>query len=172
MFNGNDTGDVIGLTGVSISDSQINAAANYWAACPSYGQGFPKFTTSSTSTAVTATVVYIGGIGQFCGLATPLSATSTRIELWDQGHDTAGNLYQCNVTDTLAHELGHVLDLANSPCQGFIMGTPPLTNVNGREVAGTRSVTSPECFTVASRWTTSFDRPGDGGPPGGPSPCN
>jgi hypothetical protein len=171
MFNGNDIGDSIALQGMSIGNSQLSAAAGCWAACPSYGQGFPQFTTSNVSAAIAVTVVYIGGVGQNCGLATPLSSTSVRIELWDQGHDTSGNLYNCNVTDTLAHELGHVLDLANSSCSGYIMGPSPLSSVNGHEVAGTRNVTSQECTTVTDRWTTSFDRNSGGGIPNGPPPC-
>jgi hypothetical protein len=171
MFNGSDTGDLINLEGISISTSQMNAAANYWAACPSYGQGFPRFTTSGVSAAIAVTVAYIGGVGQNCGLATPLSSTSFRVELWDQGHDTSGNLYSCNVTDTLAHELGHVLDLANSSCPGYIMGPSPLSFMNGHEVAGTRSVAPQECTTVTDRWTTSFDLDAGGGDPNGPPPC-
>src|SRR4051794_3564827 len=96
MYNGADAGDVIHLDGVSIGATQMNAAANYWGACPAYGQGFPRFTTDNVSAAITVTVVYVGGTGQNCGLATPLSATSVRVELWDQGHDTLGNLYTCN----------------------------------------------------------------------------
>jgi hypothetical protein len=170
MYNSNDTGDIIRLDGVTVSASQMNAAANYWAACPAYGQGFPQFTTDNVSAGITVTVVYVGGAGEACGLATLLSGTSFRVELWDQGHDTAGNLYTCNVTDTLAHELGHVLDLANSSCSGYIMGPAPLSIVNGHEVAGTRSVASQECTTVTDRWTTSYDQNG-GGLPNSPPPC-
>ena len=75
MFNSSDTGDVIRLDSVTVGASQMNASANYWAACPAYGLGFPKFTTNNVSAAMTVTVVHVGGIGDSCGLATLLSAT-------------------------------------------------------------------------------------------------
>jgi hypothetical protein len=170
MFNGSDMGNLIGLQGTSISSTQMDAAASYWASCPAYGQGFPQFTTSNVSVAMAVSVVYNGGLGTFCGLETPLSPTSARIDLWAQGHDSAGNIYNCNVTDTLAHELGHVLDLSNSSCSGYIMGPAPLSFMNGHEVAGTRSVAPLECTTVTDRWTTTFDH-GGGGMPNTPPPC-
>jgi hypothetical protein len=170
MFNGSDIGDLISLQGISISTAQMSAAASYWASCPAYGQGFPQFTTSNVSAAITVSVLYDGGVGTFCGLTSQVTPTSSRIDLWAQARDTSNNIYNCNVTDTLAHELGHVLDLSNSSCSGYIMGPSPLSFMSGHEVAGTRSVTPAECATVTDRWTTSFDQNG-GGMPNTPPPC-
>jgi hypothetical protein len=158
LFNGTGTGDLIRLEGVGISDSQLNAAANYWgAACPSYGNGFPLFTTADTSAGTEVTVIYRGGSNSVCGNAQHLTPTSIVINLWDQGQTANGTSYVCNVTDTLAHELGHALDLANSTCSGGMMGPAPLSFVNGRVVAGTRSVSGEECNAVTDRWVTTYD---------------
>ena len=103
------------------------------------------------------TVIYRGGSNSVCGNAQHLTPTSVVINLWDQGQASTGAPYVCNVTDTLAHELGHALDLANSTCSGRIMGPAPLSFVNGKLVAGTRSVSGEECTAVADRWETTYD---------------
>lgn len=173
MLNqGSDTGDLIRMDGVNISNTQLQQAAAYWSTCSGYGRGFPQFTTDQVSAAVQVTVNYLGGSSSSCGDTTHVSPTSIAIRLWDQGLTTTGEPYRCNVTDTLAHELGHALDLANSSCSGYIMGPAPLSRVNGGYVAGTRSVTSEECTYVDQRWTTSGDQnfPGIDPPPPTP-PC-
>jgi hypothetical protein len=157
LMNGNATGGHIRLDGVGISNSQLNAAASYWQACPSYGVGFPQFTTDSVSAPVQVTVIYRGGSNAVCGNAQHLSPTSIVINLWDQGQTASGSPIVCNVTDTLAHELGHALDLANSTCSGRMMAPAPLSLVNGQFVAGTRSVTGEECMAVTERWETPYD---------------
>lgn len=164
------TGDLIRLDGVLIGDSQLNAAASYWSTCPAYGSGFASFTTADISASVAVTVIYHGGHNQNCGLATHDSPTSIRIDLWDTGETSTGQTYICNVTDTLAHELGHVLNLENSLCQGQMMGPAPTSLQNGQIVAGTRSVSSGECSTVSSGWTTTTESRG-GGDGGGGTPC-
>lgn len=175
-FVSSGVGDLIQLQGIGISGSQLNAAAGYWATCPSYGIGFPGFTTGNVSADIQVTVVYVGGSGTSCGVTTHSANNPNviQVQLWDRGLDTAGNPYDCNVTDTLAHELGHVLDLDNSSCSGYIMGPAPLSFMSGREVAGTRSVASSECSTVTNRWTTSYEQSGGGvgfpDPP--PPPCD
>lgn len=161
------TGDVIRLDGVLIGDSQLNAAASYWSACPTYGSGFASFTTADVSASVAVTVIYHGGHNQVCGQATHDSPSSIRIDLWDTGETTTGQTYRCNVTDTLAHELGHVLNLDNSTCQGYMMGPAPTSWQNGQLVAGTRSVSSDECSTANSGWSTTTDPDSGGGTGGG-----
>jgi len=174
-FVSSGVGSLIQLLGTGISTSQLTAAAGYWATCPSYGTGFPRFTTDNVSADAQVTVVYSGGSGTSCGLTTHSANNPNviQIQLWDRGLDTAGHPYDCNVVDTLAHELGHVLDLDNSTCPGYIMGPTTLSTMNGHEVAGTRSVNSQECSTVSNRWTTSFDQSGGGvGTPDFPPPCD
>lgn len=167
----NASGDLIHLDGVSISDSQLNAAANYWGACAGYGTGFASFTTADVAAPVNVTVTYHGGYNSVCGQATHDTPTSIRIDLWDTAPNTAGQTFVCNVTDTLAHELGHVLNLDNSTCADYIMGAPPTSIQNGQIVAGTRSVQSSECSTVSGGWTTSTDGRDGGGAGGGTRPC-
>ncbi len=174
-FVSSGAGDLIQLQGIGILVSQLNAAASYWSGCPSYGIGFPGFTTNNVSAAIQVTVVYSGGSGTSCGLTTHSSNNPNiiQVQLWDRGLDTAGHPYDCNVTDTLAHELGHVLDLDNSSCSGYMMGPASLSFMNGHEVAGTRRVAPEECSTVSNRWSTSYDQSGGGiGTPGFPPPCD
>lgn len=166
----NANGSLIRLDGVLIGDSQLSAAASYWSACSGYGSDFASFTTADVSANVSVTVVYYGGHNQSCGQATHDSSTSIRIELWDTAVTTTGGTYRCNVTDTLAHELGHVLNLENSSCSGQIMGTSPLSWQNGQMVAGTRSVSSAECSTVGNEWTTPKETGGAGSGGGGSTP--
>jgi hypothetical protein len=82
--------------------------------------------------------------------------TGANIDIWDQ----QGNGVDCVFTDTLAHELGHVLGLADndtSACVGHIMG--------GRPPGGIRSVSSADCVVAGQQWSTSSDgsRGGAGG---------
>lgn len=170
MFLSSGTGDLIRVDG-NLSDNQLGQAAGYWSACSAYGVGFPSFTTANVSADIQVAVDYHGGANSVCGQVTHTSPTSMLVELWDQGLTTTGQPYDCNVTDTLAHELGHVLDLNNSTCSGHLMGPAPLAYVNGRLTAGTRSVASDECMTVNDRWTTSTERNGGGGGGGGGPIC-
>jgi hypothetical protein len=165
-----DTGDVIRLSGEGISNAQLNDAAGYWATCSSYGRGFPSFSTTSTSANVFVAITYFVGQGQSCGVTIHDSPTSIRITLWSTTKTPSGQTVTCNVTDTLAHELGHVLDLGNSSCQGYVMGPPPLTSQNGQLVNGTRSVQSDECSAANNYWTTTNDNGGDPGN-NNPPPC-
>src|SRR3954469_25794254 len=48
-FVSSGVGSLIQLLGTGISTSQLTAAAGYWATCPSYGTGFPRFTTDNVS---------------------------------------------------------------------------------------------------------------------------
>ena len=167
----NANGDLIRLDGNMISDSQMNAAANYWQSCAGYGTGFASFTTADVSTPVTVTVIYHGGHNQVCGQATHDTPTSIRIDLWDTGVTTSGQTFSCNVTDTLAHELGHVLNLDNSTCTGYIMGPHSTSWQNGQIVAGTRSVATGECSAASGGWSTSSDGGGGAGGGGAGNPC-
>jgi hypothetical protein len=161
-------GNTIRLSGIGISNAQLNDAAGYWAACPGYGNEFANFTTDANASAnITVTVNYLGGNNSSCGEAAYVSATSLKINLWATTNTSGGQPVTCNVTDTLAHELGHILNLGNSSCQGYMMGPAPLTSQNGQLVAGTRSVQGEECSTVSGNWTNPGGDTGNNNPP----PC-
>jgi hypothetical protein len=162
--NGISSGDVLNITGVSSAD--LNTSIGYWSGgCPGYGASFPSMSAGGSG-GIPVSVTHHAGTSTLasgsCGRTTfTLQApgntvTSANIDIWDQ----QGNGVDCVLTDTLAHELGHVLGLADndtSACVGHIMG--------GRPPGGTRSVSSADCVVAGQQWSTSTDtsRGGAGG---------
>lgn len=171
--NGVSSGDVLNISGVSSTD--INTSIGYWdgsgdsSGCPGFGSSFPSMSAGGSG-GVPVSVTHHTGTSTLtsgsCGRTTfTLQApgntvTSASIEIWDR----QGNGVDCIFTDTLAHELGHVLGLADndsSGCTGHIMGARP--------PGGTRSVSSADCIVAGQRWSTSNDTSGGGG--GGGAGC-
>lgn len=163
--NGISSGDVLNIAGVS--STEVNTAIGYWSGgCLGYGRSFPSMSAGGSG-GVAVSVTHHTGTSTLasgsCGRTTFTlqgpgnTVTSANIDLWDR----QGNGVDCVLTDTLAHELGHVLGLADndtSACVGRIMG--------GRPPGGTRSVSSSDCIVAGQRWWTSNDTsPGgiDGG---------
>lgn len=156
-----------GWLGPIPASATIQPAIDQWAnSCPgTAGQGFPNIVINGSS-GYPVTVNYHDTPGDRCGMHTaviigglPAGAT---IDLFA----SAGG-YSCEpVSDALAHELGHVLGLADvsysGNCFGSIMG--------GRAPGGTRTVTSSDCATADQNWTTPAERdkrpPGDDRNPG------
>ncbi len=162
--NGISSGDVLNISGVSSSD--INTSIGYWSSgCSGYGGSFPSMSAGGSG-GVPVNVIHHTGTSTLasgsCGRTTFTlqgpgnNVTSANVDIWDR----QGNGVDCVFTDTLAHELGHVLGLADndtSACIGHIMG--------GRPSGGTRSVSSSDCVVAGQRWSTSEDttRGGTGG---------
>jgi hypothetical protein len=167
--NGISSGDVLNISGVSNSD--INTSIGYWSGgCPGYGGSFPSMSAGGSG-GVAVNVTHHTGTSTLasgsCGRTTfTLQApgntvASANIDVWDQ----QGNGIDCVLTDTLAHELGHVLGLADndtSACVGHIMG--------GRPPGGTRSISPADCVVAGQRWSTSNDTSRGGGVGGGGCP--
>ena len=163
--NGISSGDVLNISGVSSSD--INASIGYWSGgCSGYGNSFPSMSAGGSG-GVAVSVIHHAGTSTLasgsCGRTTFTlqgpgnNVTSANVDIWDR----QGNGVDCVFADTLAHELGHVLGLADndtSACVGHIMG--------GRPPGGTRSVSLSDCIVAGQRWSTSNDTP-HGGPGGG-----
>lgn len=64
--------------------------------------------------------------------------------------------------DTIAHEIGHVLGLADSACSGYMMSSP----------SAPRSVQTAECNEADDSWDTTAENPGDPhDPPEEPPQC-
>lgn len=162
--NGISSGDVLNISGVS--NTEINTSIGYWSGgCPGYGNSFPTMSAGGSG-GVPVSVTHHTGTSTLasgsCGRTTfglqgpGNTVTSANIEIWDR----QGNGVDCVLTDTLAHELGHVLGLADndsSACVGRIMG--------GRPPGGTRSVGTSDCTVAGQRWSTSTDTShgGEGG---------
>lgn len=164
-FNGFES--TLLFEGVGISSSTINDAIGYWQTCPSYATGFPVMQSTTSDQSAILVIYHQGDSNTNCGIYHP---SSNVIELWDRGQTQGGQSYQCNVTDTLAHEMGHALNLGNSSCAGNIMAATSVSQVNGDLIAGTRSVQSEECSIVNSQWTTAWEQvfhEDDGGGPCG-----
>jgi hypothetical protein len=166
--NGVSNGDQLNISG--IDSSTITTAISYWSGgCPGYGSSFPGMTAGGSG-GIAVSVIHHSGTSTLdsgsCGHTTPrlqapgYAVTSATIELWDR----QGNGVDCNLSDTLAHELGHILGLADnssSACVGRIMG--------GRPPGGTRSVSSSDCTVAGQQWSTTNDTsPGGGGGAGCP----
>lgn len=166
--NGISSGDVLNISGVS--SPAISTSISYWSSgCSGYGSSFPSMSAGGSG-GVSVNVTHHTGTSTLasgsCGRTTfTLQAPGNtvlgaNIEIWDR----QGNGVDCNFTDTLAHELGHVLGLADnaSPaCVGRIMG--------GRPPGGTRSVSSADCVVAGQRWSTSNETSGGSG--GGGAGC-
>ncbi|HTG32325.1 MAG TPA: hypothetical protein VLB76_05295 [Thermoanaerobaculia bacterium] len=154
--NGISSGDVLNISGVSSTD--IDTSIGYWSGgCPGYGNSFPSMSIGGSG-GVAVNVTHHTGTSTLasgsCGRTTfTLQApgntvTGASIDIWDR----QGNGVNCIFTDTLAHELGHVLGLADndtSACIGHIMG--------GRPSGGTRSISASDCVVAGQRWSTSHD---------------
>jgi hypothetical protein len=152
--NGVSSGDQLNISG--IDSSTITTAIGYWSGgCPGYGTSFPNMTAGGSGGIAVSVIHYSGtstlntgscGRTMFNLQAPGNTVTSATIEIWDR----QGNGIDCNLSDTLAHELGHILGLTDnntSACIGHIMG--------GRPSGGTRSVSSSDC--------TVYDGPSYGG---------
>ena len=167
--DGVSNGDQLNISG--IDSSVITTAIGYWSGgCPGFGTSFPSMTAGGSG-GIPVTVIHHSGTSTLgsgsCGQTTPrmqapgYSVTSATIDLWDR----QGNGVDCNLSDTLAHELGHVLGLADnstSACIGHIMG--------GRPSGGTRSVSSADCTVAGQQWLTTNDNQGGGGTGGAGCP--
>lgn len=149
--------DMVTVSGTG--SSRINNAISYWQACGTLGQELPSMSAGSGGD-VHVTVIYNSGQhGANCGTFTPGNTNaSATIELWDTSSTSSGSTYQCNVDDTLAHELGHVLGLANSTCSGHMMAAPNISNQNGTLVADPRAPQAGECSMVDSNWFTTWEQ--------------
>jgi hypothetical protein len=167
--NGASNGDQLNISG--IDSSTITAAIGYWSGgCPGYGASFPSMAAGGSGGISVTVTHHIGtstlatgscGRTQFNLQAPGNSVISASIELWDR----QGNGIDCNLSDTLAHELGHVLGLADndsSTCIGHIMG--------GRPAGGTRSVSSADCTVAGQQWLTTNDTQSGGGTGGAGCP--
>jgi hypothetical protein len=159
---GASLGNAFNITTAGFTSSDIQAAAGYWT-CPGYAGYIPSFGIG-VSGGVPVTVVRRAGnstaTGGGCGRFTPDVVNghleSAVIEVWT--NQANGN--SCEpLTDSIAHEFGHLLGLADAPdplgqCLGHIMGS--------RVQDFTRTVQADDCQVADQKWeTTNESEPPD-----------
>lgn len=147
-------GSTIGVTtDGSLPPQVIDQALALWSSCANYGSGFPVFLSGPVGTRnVTVTYLWTKNIATTCG-----TFAGSTIKLYEYYTDRNGRLQRCgSLAQNLAHELGHVLGLDDSPsgtnCQGTIMA--PLTVVNERR----RKVSPEECSLAGQKWLTTEEQ--------------
>lgn len=145
---------------------EITSGMEYWNVCSGQGSAFASMGYQSSGAQVSVSINF------HPGTSTDTSAGCGRVESWNFTPDgqitdaTIGvferdsNGTPCSpYSDTVAHELGHVLGLANAPTEcngtGAIMSTRPQYYDNGTLRYGTRSVASSDCQTADAMWWVS-----------------
>ena len=133
----------------SLPPGVLDAALTAWRACPNAGTGFPVLGGAARERSGVR-VRYVAGNSQQgrCGYF-----GGGEIVLFASARDRFGRAVPCGAPATnLAHELGHVLGLADAPadprCRQFVMsGDDPRP---GRE----RRVQPEECAAADAHWLT------------------
>jgi hypothetical protein len=133
----------------SLPAGVLETALAAWRGCPDAGLGFPEFTRAARDGSVVR-VRYVAGNSQEgrCGYF-----AGREIVLFSSARDRSGRTVPCGSLSTnLAHELGHVLGLADAPadprCRQFVMAGDD--SRPGRE----RRVQPQECAAADAHWLT------------------
>jgi hypothetical protein len=150
-------------------DTHIQHAADRWNDICDGGEAMPSLNVGGCNgSAIPIEVVYEAGIstnsrrtcGVFLGTTSGGAVTGGTMTIFQFGQylsgPEAGKLYACDVqaSDTIAHELGHVLgldDATSSACYGHIMGS---RMVDDREIA------ADDCAEVNQLWNTPAEQQG------------
>ena len=152
------------LTTSTVSTTTLSLAAGMWDSCPGAGSSFPSIMSTGSGN-VTVQVNFNSGSCPISGCACGstqrtlnsngqlVSATITLYGKTNSGQTCSSSA----MPNTLAHEVGHTLGLANSPCTGYIM--------SGSAPAGSRTVQPDECSGVEGRWVHPDETLGSPGHP-------
>jgi hypothetical protein len=152
-------GDSLAISFTGISTSVVFDAENYWSqGCPQqYGNNFPAFNNFVHGNGVPVTIGFVNSTsttpGGGCGvtnvtLAADGTLASADITLFARQVDGT----PCSLTDSLAHEFGHVFgldDVGGRACAGRIMGTGIL--------GMTRTVEASDCSIADQMWLISTE---------------
>ena len=158
---------VFNLTSSGFSISDLNAATAYWSKCGG-GTDIPRMEVGGTG-GIPVDVILIAGSSPTgrCGVSeVQVGATTGRVvSATIKIYTKQNNGTSCQpLSDEIAHELGHVLGLADADsaaCKQHIMGF--------RDPGTLRSVGPEDCDQVDQNWTLPGESSGGGG--GGGTPC-
>ncbi|HSS77492.1 MAG TPA: hypothetical protein VLV54_12195 [Thermoanaerobaculia bacterium] len=143
------------ITASGFTSSDIQAAASYWA-CPGRTGFIPTFQVGGSGNIPVSVVRIVGrstaprgGCGLFDPTVVNGQLQSASITVWTQQANGAS----CSpLTDSIAHEFGHLLGLDDAPdplgqCLDHIMG--------GRAEGFTRTVQDDDCAVADDKWETT-----------------
>ena len=147
------SGETIGIqAGPGVSPRVVEEAVALWRRCANYAVGFPALVVGPGQVR-TVTVEYdTTSASRACG-----TFRGNRIKLFAFGLDKQGRPTHCGSTALiLAHELGHVLGLADARdevgCRRHIMSDLHYENRHRRRVQ------DDECQAASQRWLTLSER--------------
>lgn len=162
----------------SVPPAIVAAAEGAWnnPDCNSGGTAFPSLTPTAVPGARQVFVSYVNGLNprnnSSCGQTTPVG-TAYSITIYSQARGPSGSIGSCGstaaMTQSLEHEFGHLLDLNDSTCPGYIMGPvafPPKTGPLPPQPLS-RSIQPAECAEANQFNITPAEQP----PPQPPSVC-
>lgn len=126
----------------------VEEAISLWSRCGNYRSDFPVFVAGVPGTRVIWIRRERQSFSKTCG-----SFAGKRVVLYDVAMSRGGKRMACgSLAQNLAHELGHVLGLEDSPrvrpCESHIMAKLTLENRFRRRVQ------APECRAAGARWRT------------------
>ena len=164
----------------NVPSGVVAAAEAAWdsSGCNTNGTAFPLLTPNAVSGSKPVTVTYVEGLNpdnnRSCGQTTPQGPSAYAITLYSQARGESGAIGSCGstaaLTQSLEHELGHMLNLADSNCPGYIMSQvafPPQTGPIPPQPA-TRTIQPAECAEANKMNITPAEQPP---PPPPPTQC-
>jgi hypothetical protein len=168
----------------SVPSGIVAAAEGGWdsSGCNTNGTAFPQLTPNAVSGSKPVTVSFVGGLNprnnNSCGQTVPSGSSSYSILLYSEARGASGAIGSCGstaaLTQSLEHEFGHLLDLADSTCPGYIMGPvafPPQTGSIPPQ-PNTRSIQPGECALANHMNITPAEQaPPPPPPPPPPAQC-
>jgi hypothetical protein len=148
------------------NDAQILTAADRWNNNCGGGETIPSLNFGGCNASeINIDVVYAGGvstnINRTCGqfqANTAGALTGGTITIYQYGQylsgPEAGTLFLCSpqASDTLAHEIGHVLGLAD------VLGSACFGHIMGQRMAGDRTIAADDCSEVNRLWNTPAEQ--------------
>ena len=132
----------------------LHEAIALWETCPTYGSGFPRFITEGEGDFIyTLRFESKRPCGACCAYI-----RGDEITVFTSVRDAQGHIHSCgSLAENLAHELGHLLDLADaggdSACQTSVMGSLSTWKLDSKK-RRPRSLHESVCQIVDDRWLT------------------